>query len=1134
MANKLPLISVVICSLNGADVIKDALNAIKRQKWAGKLEIIVVDDGSIDDTYKIAKSFKDVKVIKNKINLGTSKSRNIGIKAAKGEIIAFTDDDCRPRPTWIKELHAGYTRDEIKGVGGDIITNDKSSLTLRYLSVNQINKPLENKLLKSMSPFYRFWSYLKKLMGLNQSIPNRKRSVYSLATANVSFRKYVLQEINMFDERFAFAGEDVDLCKRLNQVYPKSLWYAPKAKVVHRFDRRLSDTLRRSKAYGVGNAQLLRKHKDFLPPIYPFPILILLSFLFGFINLWFLLTPLLLVIVIYSVGIRTALKNRSLEPFLYGYIQYLQELYGNIGFIKGWQKFRKTFNRTEDSKLNHVPLESTRQDIDDSFSSKAFNFSIRASCDIIEKQPEKNNKFKLESGLIASILGLVLLATLLKSSTIFHVPTAITIVILSGYLILRGFRVENNRRLPGMLRLAIMTSLGIAWIMFFGLIADVLLPVFGLKRPLTSDWLPLIFVLATGLLIPWALKYKIAIKKRSNLTRNKDTLFLASVLILMILFSFCGARLLNNGYSNILIMSAFGLGLISIVFTIIRQKHLPENILPIVLFVLSLCGVWSYSLRSNYVFGWDIQNEFKVFQTTLNSGNWILGAKHGAYDAMLSLSILPVVIAKVTGLAGLTIFKFLSPLLFSFVPVILYYIYRIFTKRWTSFLAALITIAQFYYMQQFSALVRQQIAFLFYATILYLILQNKLSNKSKNYLLLASIFGLVVSHYSTTYLAIIFFGGTYITSKIIFALLQRYKPTQAKPKYKYINGWMVLILILSALIWYGPATHSSGYLEKLSQKNGYSYVIQKIGSVISQQFNNHQSIPKSTKIYLKTIGTQFQNSHKNFHYYPGASNNTVSPVAQATIHSKWPILKTLLNGASVVLNYGWWILGSAGILALAISTYRKLDYRKIELVILGAIGILGFITIHLSSTFQNLYNETRLDEQVLMFVAMPFILMVIWLLHNLPVRLIKFTATSIVLLSFAIASGIITQVIGGLPPANLNNIGQDYNNFYIQQSDIASAHWLGDRYTSNSIVFADNYSSLRLTAAKKQIFNQFNDVTPQTISIGSFVYADYTNIKNGLVDKQISNKQFSYQFPTSFLQQNKNLVYSNGNAEVFK
>lgn len=183
MAKKLPLISVVVCSLNGADVIYDALKAIKAQKWAGKLEIIVVDDGSTDDTYKIAKSFKEIKVIKNKVNLGTAKSRNIGIKAAKGEIIAFTDDDCRPRPTWIKELYAGYASDKVLAVAGEAISTDKSSITLRYLHINNPLKPLENKLLKSNKLTYRFGLYLKSLLGLEYKMPNRKRSVYAFATA---------------------------------------------------------------------------------------------------------------------------------------------------------------------------------------------------------------------------------------------------------------------------------------------------------------------------------------------------------------------------------------------------------------------------------------------------------------------------------------------------------------------------------------------------------------------------------------------------------------------------------------------------------------------------------------------------------------------------------------------------------------------------------------------------------------------------------------------------------------------------------------------------------------------------------------------------------------------------------------
>jgi uncharacterized membrane protein/glycosyltransferase involved in cell wall biosynthesis len=1135
MAKKFPLISVVLCSLNGADVISDALKAIKAQKWAGKLEIIVIDDGSTDDTYKIAKSFRGIKVIKNKRNLGTASSRNKGIKAAKGEIIAFTDDDCRPRPTWIKELYAGYTNDKILGVGGEAISNDKSSLTLRYLHYNNPLKPLENKLLRSHGILYRFGLYLKDLAGMNK-VPNRKRSVYTLFTANASFRKSALKKIGMFDERFGFGGVDFDLCMRLNSAYPESLWFAPKAKVDHQFNPSLRDTLRRSRAYGYGgNGCMTRKHEDVNPTIYPFPLLIPLTFLLGIINPWYLFTPFVLVLAIYSLGIRMAIKERSLEPLLYSYIQYLQEWYGNIGFIKGWWKFRNTFTSL-DSQAKSLEAKSSKTSIDNSLVSKDINFSISASKHNAEKPSEKNNKFWLEAGIVSSILGLVLIVSLIKNITFFHIPAAIAIILVPGYLLLRGFGAERQHRLPGMLHLALSTTAGIAWLMFFGLIADVVLPVFGFRHPLTNDWLPLIFVIATGFLIPWALRHKIAARKAFNFKIDWDTLALSSILILTLLFSFCGARLLNNGYSNILEMSAFGLGLISIVFAVLRQKHLPNNMFPILLFVLSLASVWSYSLRSNYVFGWDIQQEFQVFQQTLKAGNWILGAKHTSYPAMLSLTILPVTIVKITGMAGLTIFKFLSPLLFSFVPVILYYTYRLFTKRWISFVATLVIIAQFDYMQQFSALVRQQIAFLFFAAILYLILETRLSKISKNLLLLCFALGLVVSHYSTTYLAIVFLGGTYIISKIVYSLLSRYKKDKVAPQHRYIHGWLIFVLVIAAFLWYVPATHSNNSLAKFTSIHNYSHIVQNIESNIRKEFNNHSYAPKTTEAYLQTIGKNFRLNHRSLTYYSMASNSSIHPVLQPTIKVRLTILKKLTDGIQIVLSYGWAILGGIGILALIYSVYRKLDYRKLELGILGSIGILACIAIRLIPTLKSAYNPDRLYEQVLMFIALPSMLVFIWLLRKLSVRTIKIITTGTVFITFAIASGIITQFVGGNATANLNNFGADYNSFYVQQSDLASAQWLANNYHSNSTAYADIDSNLRLTSVSSINHDIYTDLTPETIGEGSFVYADYANVKLSIATATTMNTSppFTYQFPTNFLQKNKNLVYSNGYSEVYK
>ncbi len=762
-------------------------------------------------------------------------------------------------------------------------------------------------------------------------------------------------------------------------------------------------------------------------------------------------------------------------------------------------------------------------------------YKIRSVKPIKAKKHKANTKILLESAVAVVILVLVYLESFLRSLTLFHVPTAIIAILVPGYLLLRGFSAENEKRLPSMLKLALMSCLGIAWTMLIGLAIDVILPVFGNKHPLSSSIVPLLFALATGALIPWALRYKIAPKKNKTVKKiNKETVFLYSLLTLTVLLVFCGTRLLNNGYTNILTILAFIVGIIGIAFAVAKQKQLPKNTYPLVLFAISLVCVWSYSLRSNYVFGWDIQQEFQVFQTTLRAGNWILGAKHGAYDAMLSLTILPVTLTKIAGIAGLTFFKVISPVFFSFVPVILYYTYRIFTKKWVSFLASLLVISQFVYMQQFAALVRQQIAFLFFAGILYLIVQNRLTKKSRNTLLLWFIVSLVVSHYATTYLVIAFFSGTYLISKLVQILFRRFKNKNIPDNKKYIQGWLVIVLMVSALVWYVPATHSNAYLQKATEVHEYSLLFKDIKKAVNDTFNSNQYSPKNTQQYLQTIGNQYHAQHKNLKYYPGASNSTIKPVSQHTIKPHVPILSTLMDALTHILNYGWLILGGIGILAVLFSFYKKVEYRRLEVGILGSISVVAVGVNAISPQIQSFYGVGRLLEQVLFLISLPTILVLIWLLRSQSEILTRTIISTLILILFAANIGLTTQLLGGNPVANINNFGSYYSNFYVQSSDISSVQWLSTHYSSSNSVYADTYSSLRLISAKKSLGYSYHDVTPATISVDSFVYADYANKTQNISSVLIGNNELNYQFPNYFLLQNKNLVYSNGFSEVYK
>src|SRR6266704_2014322 len=110
-----PRISVVVCSCNGARTIRDACEGLRRLEYPN-YEVIVVDDGSTDDTAAIASQY-DVRLIWTP-NRGLSSARNTGLAAATGEIVAYLDDDAYPDPHWLTYLAATFLSTSHVGVGG--------------------------------------------------------------------------------------------------------------------------------------------------------------------------------------------------------------------------------------------------------------------------------------------------------------------------------------------------------------------------------------------------------------------------------------------------------------------------------------------------------------------------------------------------------------------------------------------------------------------------------------------------------------------------------------------------------------------------------------------------------------------------------------------------------------------------------------------------------------------------------------------------------------------------------------------------------------------------------------------------------------------------------------------------------
>jgi len=233
-------VSLVIPVKNAARTLPACLHALERLDPA-PAEVLLIDNGSTDGSLALLQAWTEqprsisARLLRE-MKPGASAARNAGIRAARGDVVVFTDSDCVPQPDWLSHLLAPFGDAATGAVAGRIAGVFDRTLCEMFCSLYTLQSSREQTTYREWTP----WSG-------------------GFPTANLAVRRRLLEQLDGFDETAKIYGEDYDLCARLYEQQA-AIVYTPAACVVHHHRTTLRGVILQAFGFGRSHAYLLQRH----------------------------------------------------------------------------------------------------------------------------------------------------------------------------------------------------------------------------------------------------------------------------------------------------------------------------------------------------------------------------------------------------------------------------------------------------------------------------------------------------------------------------------------------------------------------------------------------------------------------------------------------------------------------------------------------------------------------------------------------------------------------------------------------------------------------------------------------------------------------------------------------------------
>jgi uncharacterized membrane protein len=602
----------------------------------------------------------------------------------------------------------------------------------------------------------------------------------------------------------------------------------------------------------------------------------------------------------------------------------------------------------------------------------------------------------------------------------------------------------------------------------------------------------------------------------------------------------CAMRL--NSFSDATSTSIFLLFLLAFLLVLtIKSSISPDtNLQSWFVYGISAALVLGSTFRGDGGFwGFDINQEFASASKVLSQGFWVSPKVSGAYDSMLSITVLPVVLSLFSNLSLTIIFKVFYALVLAYIPTVLFMVCVRYVSRFTAMsVTGVLVIGSISFIPQMTALNRQVIGFVFFVGILLVINETNWTLQRKKIVGLTMACGMAASHYSTAYLASAMFAIFLPLSLLnFFFSSKRFVYTR-----RVFTPTFSLSLILITVIWNGVITQTlldskpvidrtlSQGIDFLPNQNQSLWTRWISGTIPVENLNSTVDIRLSNLQQNKTLGFTATPESLNYQLRP-AEAPFLKPFFGAKAAATYSNLLTL--GRTL---FQFFAVFGLLLLIIKIFTGKKwtrvhhigLDVsQSLDLLGIGIAALLiGFIA-RTSGTLGSAYNPERIALQIAIVLLIPTAVAIQYVLFQKNVINV-FLAVPVVffLIVILMQATSLSGYVSGSDVSRISNLQRDYSSFVISESERRASRWLAENVPASSYLQTDNGGFLALLQNRPR--TSFNSLDPVNLLKGSYIYAANSNVVGG-----VSAARTFFVFPEDYIDQHYQIVYSTNRARIY-